>query len=38
MVFYGYTGGNLLPGGSAQGLVTTGTVITMNGSPSYYAS
>ena len=38
MVFYGYCGGNLLAGGSAQGLVTTGTVITMNGSPSYYAS
>lgn len=38
MVFYGYAGGNLLPGGQSQGLVTTQTVITMNGSPSYYAS
>ncbi len=38
MCFYGYAGGNLLPGGQAQGLVTTSTVITMNGSPTYYAS
>lgn len=38
MVFAGYCGASLLPGGSAQQLVTTGTVITMNGSPTYYAS
>jgi len=38
MVFAGYVGANLLPGGSAQGLVTTSTVITMNGTPSYLAS
>lgn len=38
MVFAGYVGGNLLPGGTAQQLVTTQTVITMNGTPSYYAS
>lgn len=38
MVFAGYVGGNLLPGGQAQGLVTTPIAITMNGTPSYYAS
>ncbi len=38
MVFLGYAGGNLLPGGQSQGLVTTQTVVTMNGSPTYYAS
>lgn len=38
MVFTGYVGANLLPQGQAQGLVTTQTVITMNGSPTYYAS
>jgi len=38
MCFYGYAGGNLLPGGQAQGLVTTPTVITMNGSPTYYSA
>lgn len=38
MTFNGYVGGNLLPGGQGQGLVTTQTVITMNGSPTYYAS
>jgi hypothetical protein len=38
MVFNGYVGASLLPGGSAQGLVTTSTVITMNGTPSYLAS
>ncbi len=36
--FNGYCGATLLPGGSAQGLVTTSTVITMNGTPTYYAS
>lgn len=38
MVFAGYVGANLLPGGSSQALVTTSTVITMNSTPSYYAS
>lgn len=38
MVFAGYVGASLLPGGSAHDKVTTSTVITMNGSPSYYAS
>jgi len=38
MVFNGYVGANLLPGGNAQDLVTTQTVITMFGSPTYYSS
>lgn len=38
MVFQGYVGCSLLPGGSAQGLVTTQTVITMFGSPTVYSS
>lgn len=38
MVFAGYVGANLLPGGQAQQLVTTSAAITMNGTPSYYAS
>ena len=38
MVFNGYVGANLLPGGSAQDLVTTETVITMFGSPTYYSA
>lgn len=38
MVFAGYVGANLLPGGSAQSLVTTSSVITMYGAPTYYAS
>lgn len=38
MTFNGYVGANLLPGGSAQQMVTTQTTITMNGTPSYYAS
>ena len=38
MYFGGYVGANLLPGGQAQGLVTTQGVITMNGTPTYYAS
>lgn len=38
MVFAGYVGANLLPGGSAQQLVTTPSVITMNGSPTYYSA
>jgi hypothetical protein len=38
MAFAGYVGAALLPGGSAQQLVTTPSVITMGGSPTYYAS
>jgi len=38
MVFAGHVGASLLPGGSAQQLVTTPTAITMNGTPTYYAS
>ena len=38
MVFAGYVGATLLPGGSAQQLVTTPAVITMYGSPTYYSS
>lgn len=38
MVFNGYVGANLLPGGQAQAMVTTQTTITMNGTPTYYAS
>jgi len=38
MVFAGYVGATLLPGGSAQQLVTTSTVITMFGAPSYYSA
>ena len=36
--FAGYVGFVGLPGGSAQNLVTSGAVITMNGTPTYYAS
>jgi len=38
MVFNGYVGASLLPGGSAQDKVTTTTVITMYGSPTYYSA
>jgi len=38
MLFAGYVAAALLPGGSAQQLVTTPTVITMNGTPTYYSS
>ncbi|MDP3322644.1 MAG: phage tail tube protein [Hydrogenophaga sp.] len=38
MTFNGYVGANLLPGGQAQGLVTTPTTITMNSVPSYFSS
>jgi len=38
LVFNGYVGASLLPGGSAQQLVTTKTTITMNGTPTTYAS
>lgn len=38
MVFVGHVGATLLPGGQAQQLVTTQTVITMFGRPSYYSA
>lgn len=38
LYFAGYVGCAMLPGGQAQGLVTTSAVITMNGTPTYYAS
>lgn len=38
MVFNGYVGASLLPGGQAQQLVTTGAVITMFGKPNYYSA
>lgn len=38
MLFTGYVGANLLPGGAAQQLVTTKAAITMNGAPTYYSS
>lgn len=38
MAFNGYVGATLLPGGSAQDKVTTQTVITMFGTPTYYSS
>lgn len=38
MLFAGYVGCTILPAGSAQGLVTTPTIITMDGTPTYYAS
>lgn len=36
--FSGYVGFAGLPGGSAQQLVTSSAVITMNGTPTYYSS
>lgn len=38
MVYNGYVGASLLPGGTAQGLITTPTVFTINGTPTYYTS
>lgn len=38
MVFVGYIGASLLPGGSAQDKVTTSVTITMFGKPTYYAN
>lgn len=38
ILFGGYVGMTGLPGGQAQGLVTTKAVVTMNGTPTYYAS
>lgn len=36
--FLGYVGCSLLPGGSAQQMVTTTAAITMNGTPNVYSS
>jgi len=38
MVFNGYVGCTLVPGGNAQDLVTTQSVVTMFGSPTYYSA
>ena len=38
LCFAGYVGCSMLPGGQAQGLVTTSAVITMNGTPTYYSA
>jgi len=38
LVFSGYVGCSLLPGGQAQGLVTTQTVVTMHGTATTYSS
>lgn len=38
MVFNGYVGASLLPGGSSQDLVTTSSVVTMFGAATYYSS
>lgn len=38
LVFAGYVGFTGLPGGQAQGMVDCKSVITMNGTPTYYAS
>lgn len=38
VLFNGYIGATLLPGGSAPGKVTTPTVITMHGRPTVYAT
>lgn len=38
MVFNGYVGANLLPGGSAQDKVTCQSVITLEGTPTYYSA
>jgi len=36
MLFAGYVGANLAPGGQSQGLVTTSTVFNVDGFPTYY--
>lgn len=38
MFFSGYVGCTLVPGGQAQNIVTTNTVFTIKGNPTYYAS
>lgn len=38
VVFVGYVGATLLPGGSAQDLVTTQVVVTMFGTPTAYST
>lgn len=38
LCFSGFVGCTMLPGGQAQSLVSTKSVITMNGTPTYYTS
>lgn len=38
MVFNGYVGATLVPGGNAQDLVTTSSTLTLYGTPTYYAT
>jgi len=38
LYMFGYVGASGLPGGAAQQVVTTAGVITMNGTPTFYAS
>jgi hypothetical protein len=38
LCFNGFVGCTMLPGGQAQGLVSTKSVVTMNSTPTYYAS
>lgn len=38
MVFNGYVGASLVPGGNAQDKVTTSTTVTAFGAPTYYAT
>lgn len=38
MLFNGYVGAGLLPGGTAQGLVTTKSVVTLFGRATYYSA
>ena len=38
MIFNGYVGATLLPGGNAQDLVTTQSVMTLFGAPTYYTA
>lgn len=38
MLFNGYVGATLLPGGNAQDLITTSTVLSLAGKPTYYAT
>jgi hypothetical protein len=38
MLFNGYVGATLLPGGSSQDLITTNTVLSLAGAPTYLAT
>lgn len=38
MLFAGYSGATLMPGGQSQGLVTTGGLLTIDGFPTYYSN